>query len=121
MWLWSGWIDKIFGGEEFSEKGPSFLTMPNNFKLRPKHYFKGDEKFSCAPYLRVCLLAGQLCPSPYTFLARQSYFSHLRQKSFAQRKEMPFDCIKNVKVPGWFRLILPLLSNSDKNFCMKSR
>jgi len=30
----------------------------------------------------------QLCPSPYTFLARQSYLS---QKSFAQRKEMPFD------------------------------
>jgi len=27
----------------------------------------------------------------YTFLARQSHFSHLSQKSFAQRKEMTFD------------------------------
>jgi len=30
-------------------------------------------------------------PSPYTFLARQSGSSHLRQKSFAQRKEMTFN------------------------------
>jgi len=34
---------------------------------------------------------GPIVPSPYTFLARQSHFSHLSQKSFSQRKEMTFD------------------------------
>jgi len=33
----------------------------------------------------------QLCPSPYTFLARQSHFRQLSQKSFEQRKEMTLD------------------------------
>jgi len=47
--------------------------------------------FSAPPYLRGCLLGGQLCPSLYTFLARQSHFNRLSQKSFAQRKEMTFD------------------------------
>jgi len=65
--------------------------MSNSFKLRPKHFSKAGEKFSCAPYLRACLLGGQLCLSPYTFLARQSHFSHLSQKSFSQRKEMTFN------------------------------
>jgi len=65
--------------------------MSNSFKLRPEHFFNGSEKFFCVPYLRACLLGGQLCPSPYTLLARQSHFSHLSQKSFAQRKEMTFD------------------------------
>jgi len=37
------------------------------------------------------LLGGQLCPSPYTFLARQSHFRLPSQKSFEQRKEMTFD------------------------------
>jgi len=37
-------------------------------------------------------LVWQLCPSPYTFLARQSHFRQLSQKSFEQRKEMTFDC-----------------------------
>jgi len=32
------------------------------------------------------LLEGQLCPSPYTFLARQSHFHHLSQKSFEQKE-----------------------------------
>jgi len=36
---------------------------------------------------------GLIVPSPYTFLARQSHFSHLSQKSFAQRKEMTFDML----------------------------
>jgi len=49
---------------------------------------RGVEIFFCAPYLRACVLGGQLCPSPYTFLDRQS---HLSQNSFAQRKEMTFD------------------------------
>jgi len=65
--------------------------MSNSFKLHPKHFSKGGKKSSCAPYLRACLLGGQLCPSPYTFLARQSYFSHVSQTSFAQRKEMTLD------------------------------
>jgi len=65
--------------------------MSNIFKLRPKHFSKWGEKISCAPYSRACLLGGQLCPSPYTFLARQSHFSHRGQKSFAQRKELTFD------------------------------
>jgi len=65
--------------------------MSNSFKLRPKHVSKEDEKFSCAPYLRECLFGGQLCPSPYAFLARQSHFSHLSQKSSAQWKEMTLD------------------------------
>jgi len=39
----------------------------------------------------------QLCPSPYTFLARQSYPS---QKSFEQRKEMTFDGrLANIRAP----------------------
>jgi len=63
--------------------------MSNSFKLRSKHFSKGSEKICSAPYLRACLL--QLCLSPYTFLARQSHFSHISQKSFAQRKEMTFD------------------------------
>jgi len=62
--------------------------MSNSFKLRPKHFSKGGEKFSCVPYLRACVLGGQLYPSPYTFLTRQS---HLSQKSFAQREEMTLD------------------------------
>jgi len=37
------------------------------------------------------LLAWQLCPSPYTFLARQSHFRQFSQKSFQQRNEMTFD------------------------------
>jgi len=37
------------------------------------------------------LIGDQLCSSPYTFRARQSNFSHLSQKSFAQRNEMTFD------------------------------
>jgi len=65
--------------------------MSNSFKLSPKHFSNRTEKFSCAPYLRACLLGGQLCPIPYTFLARQSHFSKLTQKSFGQRKEMTFD------------------------------
>jgi len=65
--------------------------MSNSLKLRPKHFSKGREKISCAPYLRACLFGGQLCPSPYTFLARQRHFSHLSQKPFSQRKEMTLD------------------------------
>jgi len=65
--------------------------MSNSFKLRPKHFSKGEENFSCPPDLQACLLGGQLCPSPYTFLARQSHISNLTQKSFAQRKKMTFD------------------------------
>jgi len=38
------------------------------------------------------LLVRQLYPTPYTFLARQSHFRQLSQKSFEQRKEMTFDC-----------------------------
>jgi len=38
------------------------------------------------------LLVSQLCPSPYTFLARQSHFHQLSQKSLEQRKKMTFDC-----------------------------
>jgi len=34
------------------------------------------------------LLVWQLCPSPYTCLARWSNFRHLSQKSFEQGKEM---------------------------------
>jgi len=74
----------MFGGEEFSERGPIFYTMSKTF-------FQGGKKFTFVPYLRACLLGGQLCPSPYTFLARQSDFSHLSRKSYAQRKEMTFD------------------------------
>ena len=70
-----------------------------SFKLRPKRFSKVGEKFSCAPYLRAYLLGGQLCSSPYTFLARQSRFSHLSQKSFAQRKEMTFD--RRLKMLGF--------------------
>jgi len=60
--------------------------MSNSFKLHPKNFSKGGENFSCAPSLRACLLGDQLRPSPYTFLARQSHFSHLSQKSFAKGK-----------------------------------
>jgi len=63
--------------------------MSKSFKLRPKHLSQGSEKYTCAPYLWACLLGGQLCPSPYTFLARQK--SHPSQNSFAQRKAMTFD------------------------------
>jgi len=63
--------------------------MSDSFKLRPKHFSKGCEKFCCAPYLRACLFGAQMCPSPYTFLA--SHFSYLSQKSFAKRKEMTLD------------------------------
>jgi len=38
------------------------------------------------------LFVWQLCPSPYTFLAGQSHFHHLSEKSFEQRKEMTYDC-----------------------------
>ena len=38
------------------------------------------------------LLVRHLCPSPYTFLARQSHFCQLSQNSFEQRKEMTLDC-----------------------------
>jgi len=27
MWLWSGWIDKMFVGEEFPERGPNFSNF----------------------------------------------------------------------------------------------
>jgi len=94
--------------------------MSNSFKLHPKHFSKGGEKISCPPYLQACLLEGQLCPSSYTFLARQSYFSHLSQKFFAQRKEMTFD--RRLKTLGlqFFLLILLHLSKSVKKLCMKS-
>jgi len=88
--------------------------MFNNFKLRPKHYSKEGENFSCAPYLRVCLLGGQLCPSPYTFLARQTHFS---EKSFAQRKEMTFDRrLKTLGFPVVFGLYYPFSQNLLKFF-----
>jgi len=32
--------------------------MSSSFKLHPKHFSKGGEKFSCIPYLRECLLGG---------------------------------------------------------------
>jgi len=90
--------------------------MSDSFKQHPKHFSKGGEKFSCSPYLRACLLGGQLCPSPYTFLARQSHFSHLSQKSLAQRKEMTFD--RKLKTLGLrlFSTYIALLSKSDKKF-----
>jgi len=81
--------------------------MSNSFKLPPKHFSNGGEKISCTPYLRACF-GGQLCPSPYTFLARQSHFSHLNQKSFAQRKEMTLDHKLKTLGSSCFRLILPL-------------
>jgi len=85
--------------------------MSNGFKLHPNHFSNWGEKFSCAPYLRAYLHGGQLCPSPYTFLARQS---HLSQKSFAQRKEMTFD--RRLKTLGLqlFSVYIALLSKSDK-------
>jgi len=31
MWLWSEWIDEMFGGKEFSERGPNFLNYVQYF------------------------------------------------------------------------------------------
>jgi len=46
------------------------------------------------------LTCGQLCPSPYTFLSRQSHFPHPSQKSFEQRKEITFDRrLANITAP----------------------
>jgi len=93
-----------------------FQTMSNSFKLRPKHFSKGGEKFSCAPYLRACLLGGQLCPSPYTFSARQSHFSHLSQKFFAQRKEMTFNRRLKTLAPVVFGVYCLSSQNLIQNF-----
>jgi len=43
-------------------------------------------------FYTLTVLVWQLCPSPYTFLARKSHFHQLSQKSFEQRKEMTLDC-----------------------------
>jgi len=45
------------------------------------------------------LLVWQLCPSSFNFLARQSHFRQLSQKSFEQRKEITFDCgLANIRL-----------------------
>jgi len=33
------------GSEEFSERGPNFLTMSNSFKVCPTHFSKVSKKF----------------------------------------------------------------------------
>ena len=92
MWLWSEWIDRMFGGRRVFGDGPKFFKLcPIVLNYVQNIFSRGGEKFFCALYLWTCLLGVQLCPSPYTFLARQSHFSILSQKSFAQRKEMTFD------------------------------
>jgi len=108
---------KCLEGEEFSENGPKLLnySMSNSFKLRTKHIPKGGGKFSCAPYLQACLIGGQLCPSPYTFLARQNHFNHLSQKSFSQRKVMTLDCrLKTFGLQLFSVYIASPLKKSDK-------
>jgi len=67
------------------------------------------------------LIWGPIFPSPYTFLARESHFSHLSQKSFAQRKEVTLD--RRLKTIGLelFSVYIALLSKSDKKVCMESR
>jgi len=104
---------KCLRGEEFPE-GPNFFNYVQLFLTTSKKYFsKGGKKFSCAPDLRACLLGGRLCPSPYTFLARQSHFSNLTQKCFAQWKEMTFD--RRLKTLGLqlFSVYIALLSKFD--------
>jgi len=76
MWLWSGQIDEKFiqspGQKSNVRKFPSVCLEVSFFLTH--------------------LFVWQLCPIPYTFLARQSHIHHLSKKSFEQRKEMTFDC-----------------------------
>jgi len=52
-----------------------------------------------------------IVPQSYTFLARQSHFRQLSQKSFEQTKEMTFDCgLANIRAGVAWRLILPFVS-----------
>jgi len=37
-------------GDEFSERGPHFLNMPNTFKLCPTHFSRRSENFSGGVY-----------------------------------------------------------------------
>jgi len=85
-----------------------------------QNIFPRVQIFFCAPYLRACLLGDQLRPSPYILLDKQSHFSHLSQKSFAQRKEMTFD--RSLKTLGLqlFSVHIAPPQNLIKNVCMKS-
>jgi len=62
MWLWSGWIDKMFGGEEFPERGPNFSNYSNSFKVRPKHFSKRGKNFSCTPIYEHAYLGANCAP-----------------------------------------------------------
>jgi len=76
MWLWSEHIDEMF----IQKSGSKIqCTEMLQFFLEISFFF-------------IHLLVWQLCPNPYTFLARQSHFRELSQKFFKQRKEMIFDC-----------------------------
>jgi len=75
MWLWNEQIDEMFiqrPGQKPNVR--KFSSVCLEFSLFLTHLF-----------------VWQLCPSPYTFLARQSHFHHLGEKSFEQRKEMTLD------------------------------
>jgi len=52
--------------------------------------FKSTSVFALKSGFLTHLLVEQLRPSPYTFVSRQSHFSHPSQKSLEKRKEMAF-------------------------------
>jgi len=63
-------------------------------------------------------IAGQLCPSLYTFFPRQSISPIPIQKSFEQKKEMTFDRrLANITAP----VVCPSSQNLVKRPCIKSR
>jgi len=76
---------------------------------------KVPQCFSWNQVLFNTLTWGQLCPSPYVFLSRQSHFPHPSQTSFEQMKATTFDRRRANNCSGCSPLILPLLPKSGKN------
>jgi len=67
--------------------------MKCSFKARVKNPMsESSPVFVLKLGFLIHLFVWKLFPSPYTFLARQSHFHDLSEKSFEQRKEMTFDC-----------------------------
>jgi len=65
MWLWSEWIDKMFGGRRASREGPKFFKLCPIVSNYIQNIFpRGVKKFPAPPMYGHAYLVANCAPIP---------------------------------------------------------
>jgi len=122
MWLWSEWIDKIFGGRRVFLEGLKFFKLcPIVINFVQNVFPRGAKKFP-APLFTGMLTWGPIVPQSLhlprqkkPFQSSQSKVRYTKERDDIRRRT------KNVTAPVVFGLYCPSSQNLIKISCMKSR